>query len=63
MPHKCVATECNSVQGKSCPFSRYQFPAEDPERREQWEVAVKRDGGWQSTEYSRLCGAHFVTGS
>ena len=62
MPSKCAASECNNIQGE-CPYSFHRFPAErDLDRRERWEAAVKRDGGWRSTEYSRLCGAHFVTG-
>lgn len=57
MPHYCVAYGCYNKQG-SCEYSFHRFPA-DKLRRKQWEAAVKREG-WRSTEYSRLCGAHFV---
>ena len=57
MPSRCVAYECGNEQGL-CEQSFHRFPED---RREAWEAAIRREG-WKSTEYSRLCGAHFVKG-
>ena len=59
MPHYCVAVGCSNTQGK-CKYSFHRFPTNEL-RRKQWEAAVRRDG-WCSTQYSRICGAHFVKG-
>ena len=57
MPHYCVAYGCYNKQGL-CEYSFHRFPA-DPFRHKQWEAAVKCKG-WSSTEYSQICGTHFV---
>ena len=63
----CVAYGCTNHQG-SCEFGFHRFPA-DLSRREAWEAAIRRERRranrrkpWRATEYSRLCGAHFVEG-
>ena len=43
------------------PSASTDFPA-DQQRRAMWVAAVKREG-WEPTEHSWLCSAHFVSGS
>ena len=50
---------CQNRQGKSS-VSFYRFPA-NLEQRNKWIAAIKRKN-WQTSPYSRVCGAHFVTG-
>ena len=59
MPHYCVAYGCKNIQG-NCEYGFHRFPT-DVKRRESWEAAIRQDG-WRATNYSRLCGAHFVKG-
>ena len=59
MPHYCVAYGCNNKQG-SCHYKFHHFP-KDLKRRKAWEAAIRQEG-WRATEYSRICGAHFVKG-
>ena len=47
-----------SSKGSTMAFCR--FP-KDPERRAQWIAAVGRKN-WKPTEYTWLCGAHFISG-
>ena len=59
MPHCCVAIGCHSKQG-ACSYGFHRFPT-DRARRKKWEEALNRQD-WHATEYSRICGAHFVNG-
>ena len=52
---------CVNRYRKGCGLSFYRFPT-DPERRTRWVAAVARKN-WTPNEYSRLCSAHFVTGT
>ena len=68
MVHYCVAYGCSNHQG-GCAYGFHRFPA-DLKRREAWEAAIRREHWranqrkrWHATEYSRLCGAHFVEGT
>ena len=58
MPHYCVAFGCKNKQGH-CEYSFHRFP-KDKRRRKRWEAAIRRNDGWKATDYSRICGAHFV---
>ena len=59
MPLYCAAFGCKNKQIKNGP-SFHRFP-KDEGRRKKWEAAVRREG-WHPTEYTRICGDHFVTG-
>ncbi|XP_065291762.1 uncharacterized protein [Dermacentor albipictus] len=68
MPASCVAYGCSNCFSGKGSISLFRFPSEKtyPARRAAWVRAVRRvnlDGSaWQPSEYSRICGAHFVTG-
>ena len=55
---------------KNKELSFYRFPAEQ-DRRDKWTAAVKRADSnsdrcqkdWKPSKYSRICSAHFVSGS
>ena len=55
----CVAFGCRNKHGK-CDNGFHRFP-KDKSRRERPVAAVRREG-WEATDYTRICGAHFVTG-
>ncbi|XP_060789859.1 uncharacterized protein LOC132894265 isoform X6 [Neoarius graeffei] len=60
MPESCSAFGCNNRRGDKPGLTFHRFPV-NPERREQWRAAVKRDD-WTPTRYSRVCGEHFISG-
>ena len=59
MPHYCIAFGCRNQQDQ-CFYGFHRFPR-DESRQSRWEAAVRREG-WLATDYSRICGAYFVTG-
>uniref|UniRef100_A0A3P9LUP1 THAP domain-containing protein 1 n=1 Tax=Oryzias latipes TaxID=8090 RepID=A0A3P9LUP1_ORYLA len=60
MVHTCVAVGCHNRKTPDSRLSFYRFPR-DKDRKQRWIAAVKR-AVWQSTDASRLCSEHFVSG-
>ena len=56
----CCAVSCSNRSSKGSTLAFCRFPT-DPERRAQWIAAVGRKN-WKPTEYTWLCGAHFISG-
>lgn len=61
MVKSCCAVGCTNRYSKSSSLPFYRFPTH-PERRAMWVAAVNRKD-WVPTEYSWICGAHFLNGS
>ena len=60
MVKSCCAVSCSNRSSKGSTLAFCRFPT-DPERRAQWIAAVGRKN-WKPTEYTWLCGAHFIGG-
>ena len=54
----CCAINCNARGGHSFPSEEF-----DPERRKQWEIAVRRNDEhgkpWKAKQCNRICSRHF----
>ena len=59
MPSSCCAVECRN-RCKAGKVTLYTFP-KNPVRRRQWIQAIHREA-WEPTQYSRVCGRHFISG-
>ena len=59
MVMSCSAVRCTNRASKGSGISFYRFPA-DPECRAKWVVAVRRED-WQSSKYTWICSAHFIS--
>ena len=63
----CCAVDCHERQGQDPSISFFKVKSKrNPSRSEAWIRAIKRDNEdgtpWQPTEYSVLCGRHFISG-
>ena len=54
------AIGCKRRASKKRGIKLYRFPM-DAERRHLWTRALKRES-WEPNKYSRICGAHFISG-